>query len=203
MKELCGYCCYLDVSQYKDGTYYCEKHKDYRYADENGCYKFCPRWNRDMHLGEDAIKHSKSYKEGNQSSGNFGCIVTNILVKILGFRDDSKTMNSFRELRNEYMQKNPICKKILMTYDFIGPIIVDRMNNDEDYLEVAQDLYMSYIKDAVNLINNKKYREAAILMASMLKSQMERYNIEEISDELDETYNQSTGGHGCKLEFVL
>ena len=140
---------------------------------------------------------------------NSGCYITTVTCDILGLKDKYIYLQTFRKFRKEYLQKTPSTLGILEEYDFVGPIIAERIMNDEDKQQLAIQLLKDYIHPiASNLITkfDGNYDYAIKSYAHMTKELIKRYNLETLAltipgeSEFDFNEDYSNYGHGRKIK---
>lgn len=198
MDRVCGWCAYMNPEVVKSGKYRCEKDDEWRYADSLdalNCYKFCERFWRDMDMVEEMIKNSRTSKSASNNESK--CYITTVIVDILGLPDDCHELETLRMFRKEILSKNPKYKKILMTYDALGPSLAGAIKRDERRNAIAEDLFMIYIRGSVNYIENGNYDAAVTLYSEMTENLIANYiTTYAVGKEAEKTYDQETGGHG-------
>lgn len=147
-EKLCAYCAYMDKGTICKGKYYCEHNHDWRYADDDvarECRKFCEIFWRDIDKAKSAVEESKKYKRA-------AFYIVTAIAEILGLRENSFDIGTFRDFRDDIVDHNPDYTKKLIKYDIIGPVIADKLRSMPNRVEVAEDLYNIYIKGCVQYI---------------------------------------------------
>lgn len=199
-EKKCGYCTYLDISVIKEGKYYCEKTKEWKFAtssDAENCYRFCERFRSNFGKAEDAIKASAAWQKNNEPYTSIGCFITTAVVDILGIKDNCEDLMTLRKFRKEYLQSNPECRELLMKYDAVGPIIARAIKSDPNNEAIALDMMDIFIGGCVDYVTNGKYAEAIVLYTEMVETLMSHYGVSYvIGKNLIDQYDQSKGGHG-------
>lgn len=191
MAHTCSECCYLELDhETKDGKYWCSFKSEYRYADEQECWKYCTAYNRSDSVAESARRYSRD------SQKSTGCFITTALCKILNMADDNIYLNTLRKFRNNYLQKNTEGDDILMNYDVIGPRICESLDNDNDKLIKASILFSNFIVPAVNAIMNNEYGKAIRIYTDMTKGLVQFYKIDDSIDVNVEDVDMTKAGHG-------
>lgn len=194
MAHTCSECTYMDLDkEYScgDGRFWCEKKLEWHYADEAECWRYCTAYSR----SESTAKSFREYSHSKQSSG--GCFITTIVCEILGLSDDTKVLQSLRKFRDNKMQKEAKYRGLLAQYDVVGPVICEKIRNDEMRDTLAVALFNSSIKKVSDFIENKEYLNAVKLYCEMTNGLIEYYNIDKkVSLEQLNTIDQSKAGHG-------
>lgn len=173
------------------GDYWCDK-KDEK-VNEDQYRRYC----RDYNYDECPI-----YKR-TESSG--GCFITTVLCNILGLPDNHETLTTLRGFRDNVLKKDEKYKEILMIYDGIGPMVADKLINDEDRKAKANDLYKSSLLPIVEEIRNNNYTRAIKHYLYMTLALISEYNLRDTYNALKDVdfgfmnFNQETAGHGRKL----
>jgi hypothetical protein len=186
-------CAYMNRRGYND--YYCTKVEHTVPYDTYD--RYCTSYSYD---------NCPNYKYEKPSSG---CYITTVTCDILGLEDKNIYLQTFRKFRKDYLQKTPETLGILEEYDFVGPIIAQRIMNDENKQQLASELLKNYIHPiAKNLLFefNGNYDYAIKSYAQMTKELIKKYNLEELSltipgeSKYDFNKDYSSYGHGRKLK---
>jgi len=194
MAHTCSECTYMDLDkEYSncDGRFWCEKKYEWHYADEAECWRFCKAYSRSESTAKSFREHSRS----KQSSG--GCFITTIVCEVLGLSDDASVLQSLRKFRDNKMQKESRYRGLLAQYDIVGPVICEKIRNDEMRDALAVALFNSSIKKVSDFIENNEYLNAVKLYCEMTNGLIEYYNIDKtVSLEQLNSIDQSKAGHG-------
>ena len=136
-----------------------------------------------------------------------GCYLTTVTCDILGLEDKNIYLQTFRKFRKNYLQKTPGALGILEEYDFVGPIIAERIMNDQNKKQLAVHLMMDYIHPiAQNILMqfDGNYDFAIKSYAQMTRELIKRYNLETLAltipgeSKYDFNKDYSEYGHGKK-----
>ncbi len=145
------------------GGYYCSKKDGYvdrktrdNYCDNSLKYRDCPIYRQ----------------------GNTGCYLTTCMCEILGYDDDCYVLNTLRDFRDNYMKQNEECLPLLDDYDTVGPIIADKLSNDEDKEFNAKIMLYFYIKPAIECIKKEEHDKAVGIYKDMTINLMHKYDID-------------------------
>ena len=145
-----------------------------------------------------------NYKYEKSSSG---CYITTVTCDVLGLEDKNIYLQTLRKFRKNYLQKIPKGLEILEAYDFVGPIIAERIMNDENKKQLAMHLLRDYIHPIAQNISMQfdgNYDFAINSYAQMTKELIKRYNLETLAlkipreNEYNFTEDYSEYGHGRK-----
>lgn len=128
------------------------------------------------------------------------CYITTILCDRLGYDDQCDTLNTLREFRNCYLQKDEKYAPILYEYDIVGPKIAEELEMED--IEIIQGLYDGFIMPIVSEIKSKNYQEAVHDYITMTKCLEETYGIDSIL-EVPKNYDYKNGGHGRVKTYRL
>lgn len=192
----CGYCTYLDPDKVKetwDNRYWCEENHEWKYADEESCWRYCKAYSRSDYVAESLIRASRD----SQSSSS-GCYLTTITCFLLGYPDNNIYLQTLREFRNEVMQKDPKYFELLAQYDIVGPMIVRRLCQDPARGMIAKNLLELGIKTTVSHINQKDYDKAVETYSIMTELLIEGCRIKKDSEveEYAKNMDVEKAGHG-------
>ena len=158
-------CDYLDYSgSFFSGGYYCQKKG--QYLDKYTVDTYC----------DNSLKYRecKYFKGSSQGS----CYLTTAMCDILGFEDDCKVLNTLRCFRDANMKTNEEYKPLLEDYDVIGPILSDKMYDDENCKDVAKTMLKFYIKPAIEAINDNNTKVAIKIYEDMTLDLMDHYEVD-------------------------
>lgn len=186
--DWCDYC--KDNSSFWTTSYYCdlEKNKDIKDYVEEYCkhdYKvsYCP-----------------IYKKHKGSSS--WCFITTVTCKILGKEDNDPVMEKLRYLRNNYIQKNPDYDMILKGYDTIGPVLAQKVLEDDK--KMAEAIYECGLKPISKLVEEDKLEDATEKYYAMTLMLIKKYGLKkEYNKLMDNNFGFKEGefipeesGHG-------
>lgn len=151
----CVDCTWLNLNDFRDGKYYCPVQHYYVIAHSPSC----------RHLNRK-----------NNSSG--GCYLTTVMCNTLGFEDNCEVLETLRTFRDNYMMKNEEYLPLLEDYEVIGPMISNKIEQDENKKWVANIMYNNFITPAIELINEQQNDTAINLYVNMTYYLMDFYNID-------------------------
>ena len=100
---------------------------------------------------------------------NSGCFITTAVVDILGYKDDCYILQTLRNFRNDFLQKNPEFKNILLTYDKIGPQISVNLFHSDEKERISLIITECYLIPICKLIKDGEYNSAINSYISMVK----------------------------------
>ncbi len=113
------------------------------------------------------------------TSSNSNCFITTAVIDILHEEYGHVLLNKLKHFRNDVLQQNPAWHPILHNYDNIGPQIADKLRNDPDAFNIADDLLVKYLIHCGALIEYgddiKKYTEMEDIKNPAYKSAIELY----------------------------
>ena len=163
----CAACTYM--SENLDcGKYWCEKKGEDRKASDPKCSSFC-----------EAYRRSNSARENmyNNSNASGGCYLTTIMCTILNYPDDNYYLNTLRGFRDNFMKQNPKYFPLLLTYDFVGPMIAYELEKDPNGKVIAMTFFNHYITKAVSAIEEGKNETAINIYKAMTEELANNYHI--------------------------
>lgn len=137
-----GYCCSLKKSmdQYK-----------YDYSvDSDWVHKYC--WSYDH---EDC-----PFRKTQDSSG---CYLTSACVHSVGLPDDCVELKTLRGFRDSYMKQSEEMRGDIAQYYSTAPKIVEKINQDNNSINIWKRIYEELVKPSVEYIKIGKYENAYLL----------------------------------------
>lgn len=149
----------------------------------------CDKYNRDDVNRYDegyCTYYCKYFPRSDRACGHFGkrndidttCFLTTAICNIFGFLDDCYGLNVMRNFRDTILVNDIRYHKLLAEYEVVGPIISERMYNDEHRVEVAEYYYENYIYDIIiNLATRKDYNEAVEKYVEMVSDMKRMYGV--------------------------
>lgn len=152
----CLDCSYLDLHDTKWGDAWCKYYR--RYVDP----------------GSRSCDHLVK-----KNGGSGGCYLTTCMCNILGYDDHCITLDSLRSFRDNYMKNNPECIPLLEDYDVVGPLVCDKMLEDENKTRTAHIMLCEYITPAINSINDNDYETTIEIYKKMTLDLMDHYEIDD------------------------
>lgn len=154
----CRDCFYLDTNDIKWGDMYCRAKRMY----VDPCSTSC----------------SNDFKKTKEAESRGTCYLTTCMCQVLGKDDNCNTLNTLRAFRDNYMKKDDKFKPVLEDYRIVGPIISDRIIDDENAYEVATIMKNNYIDEAIEFINENNYKDAINIYLDMTIDLMDYYDID-------------------------
>ena len=191
----CSECTNIDITSCdENGEYWCDERLMRVSPCDPACNRFCEAYRRSSSDAERMRENYKSMKSGG------GCYITTIVCDILGYGDDVYELQVLRKFRDSVLQKDAKYKKILATYDIVGPQISSHLINEPNREGICKNLFENHIKKVCNLINNGKNEEAINEYMSMTNSLIQFYNISYvITDDYLDNMDVEKSGHGRQI----
>ena len=174
-ESYCAACTHMQESADYNRKYFCDRKGERRYASDAKCYDFCVAYSRSDSSRENMYENSKSNQPSNASS--VGCYLTTAMCNILGYPDNNYYLETLRKFRDTVLQQDFKYIPLLLSYDTIGPQIAYELENDENKVEIATNLFNKFITASVTAIENNKVNDAVNIYVAMTQSLAERYNI--------------------------
>lgn len=109
------------------------------------------------------------------------CYLTTIVCDILNFSDDCIYLETLREFRDTVMKPNEALLPILYEYDIVGPVIADKIREDEQKESISKSLLFNHIMPVVEDIQNGYVMTAISKYGVMVNSLKEFYSIDSIT----------------------
>lgn len=149
------------------------------------CYD-CAHHDGDVKHGDAWCSFYRSYENPRgaetcrrfEPKGSGGCYLTTIMCDILGYQDDCAILNLLRRFRDKQMKPNPEYQPLLEDYDVVGPLVCEKLSNDENKLDMAFLMLNNYISPVIDLISEKKTEEAIEIYKSMTIDLMDYYGFD-------------------------
>lgn len=182
----CAACTYMGENL-DCGKYWCEMKGENRKASDPKCYNFCEAYGRSNSARENMYNNSNSS----------GCYLTTIMCKLLNYPDDNYYLNILRKFRDDTMKQNPKYFPLLLTYDFIGPMISYELEKDPNGKVIANTFFNRYITKSVSAIEEGKNETAISIYKAMTEELANNYhiNMDLITPETS-NIDMNTLGHG-------
>ena len=160
----------------------------------------------DNYCKNNAYKCPIYAKNGTNSAG---CFITTVACEILNKKDDNEVMQNLRKFRDNVLQENEEYFDVLKEYDTVGPVLADRLRNDENREVIAETLYEKILKPISVLVSEDKIEKAVesyyvmtLLLVNYYGLKHDYNNVKE-NGYYYESFDSKTAGHGKKLEMVL
>lgn len=112
------------------------------------------------------------YKGGQSSSG---CFLTSACIEAKGLPDDCYELATLRSFRDGYMRGRPTGAADICEYYHIAPVIVEKIKQLPNALEVFEKLYNELVLPCVTLIESGKNEEAYIAYRNYTKMLQKNY----------------------------
>lgn len=192
----CSKCTWYDPEKvYETYNYkcWCGKKNEWVYANQAACWLYCEAYGRSSQVAESYYRKAEESQRGGS-----GCFITTIVCSILGNKDDFVELEKLRAFRDNVLQKDQRYNDLLVTYDYVGPIISQNIIQDKNRVQIATNLYNFGIKKVVEFLDKNEKEKAIQLYISMTEALMQGYNLEkpEISNEELANIDRNQMGHG-------
>lgn len=158
---------------------YCEKNEGF-WGDSHECLKKSVRVNPGDPACRDFIYKSK----GNEYERS-GCYITTIICDILGYSDNCEVLNILRDFRERALKSNMEDLAILQEYDQVGPIISERIKQDEKSISLAMELLQGFIIPCTISIKQGNKDEAVSIYKNMVNMLKVKYCLVGIDIDLN------------------
>lgn len=151
---------YIDLV--KNNKFYCTKMKRYVKINEPSCNTYFIKRDKNRPL------------ESRRNS----CYITTAVVDILGYEDNCKTLEDLRSFRDNYMKKHEKYLPLLKEYDIVGPLICEKLEQDENKQKIANFILNIFIKESLEAIKDKEYDAAIHTYENMTYYLMDIYDLD-------------------------
>ena len=91
---------------------------------------------------------------------------------------DCKELETLRSFRENYLKETGTYDTLLTDYAIVGPIISEKILDDENCENVAKTMKKCYIDNAIYFIENEDYRNAVGIYIDMTLSLMDYYELD-------------------------
>lgn len=155
----------------------CEEYNEYLV--ENNQF-YCNKMRMYVSLGERSCNTYFRMRDKKKKSEkpNTGCYLTTAMCEVLGYDDHCEILETLRGYREEYMMNTDIGIKLLHDYNTVGPLIADKIHEDEIQIDIAITMLNSYIKPAITFINKEDYETALMIYENMTLDLMDYYKLD-------------------------
>ncbi len=96
------------------------------------------------------------------------CYITTAVCENENKPDNCEDLEVLRYFRDTYMLKTNKGRELVLEYIDTAPILVRKINNHRDKKEIYKVLRENYITPSVNLVKQKKYKEAELKYTDMI-----------------------------------
>lgn len=176
-RDICGHCLYLDPKNCRsNGTCYCTEWRRYEKPDSGCCSSFV--------LDFEKIRNSRYY-------------ITTEVVEALGLGKEDFHYTTIRDFRENILQSDEKYSDMLDAYDLVGPIIVDKIQNDENRENVCYTLLGDIHNTCIHILDGNN-EEAVKNYGTMVKKLLNHYGLN--YNEIKMNAMQEFMGHVC-VEF--
>ena len=131
---------------------------------------------------------SWNYVQNYCMNGGYKCsnyYISTATANILKKKQPDSVLDSIKFLRDEYLEKNEEYKGLLEMYDYIGPVVADRMEKDENREVVANRVY-KFLNRLSELVKKEEIAMATKYYSQMVGVLIKKYNLGEFYEETNE-----------------
>ncbi len=137
---------------------------------------------------------SWSYVQNYCMNGGYKCsnyyistATENILknANVLEKEKNDSVIESIKYLRDEYLENNEEYKGLLEIYDYIGPAVASRMEEDNNKLITASKVY-SILNRISKLVEKEEIAKATRYYSQMVGVLIKKYDLGEFYEEYEE-----------------
>lgn len=127
-----------------------------------------------------------TYKKSCENKGN-GCEHLGYYISTaagIALKKDyyDSVLDSIRFLKDEYLEKDEKYADLLSMYDFIGPVVAKKMNEDENKVETATKVY-SILGRISKLVEKEEIDKATNYYSQMVGVLINKYDLGEFYEE--------------------
>lgn len=122
------------------------------------------------------MKISRSDFESLQSGfKSHPCYITTAVCASRNQGDNCYELNLLRDYRDHYLSSTEEGERIVEEYYNVAPTIVNRINRQEDAARIYDDIYSSYLRRCIELIQADEMEECREVYASMVEDLEKKY----------------------------
>ena len=163
-ESYCAACTYMNEELYY-GKYFCTSKGEWRKASDPKCYNFCEAYSRSSGGRENMYYNSSRY------------FITTAIMKILNALDNNYQLKVIGDFTENVLRKDMNYFPLLVAYEIVGPEIAKNLNEDNDKIRVATNMFFKYIKPTVTAIENGETEKAVEIYKVMTLELAKKYNV--------------------------
>lgn len=103
------------------------------------------------------------------------CYITTAVCESLGKPDNCYELETLRKYRDGYLAYQADGKQLIDEYYDIAPTIVNRINKQENALDIYESIYQSYLSPCIEKIEQQENEECKRIYASMMQDLQAKY----------------------------
>lgn len=103
------------------------------------------------------------------------CYVTTAVCESQGRPDNCYELNLLRDYRDHYLLNEAGEKELVYEYYNVAPTIVKRISRQENSREIYEDIWDTYLKPCIQMIENDKKAECKNIYCDMVRQLQKRY----------------------------
>ena len=130
------------------------------------------RWNEPPVTMKISRSDFESLKDGFKSHP---CYITTAVCASRDQGDDCYELNLLRDYRDHYLTSSKEGERIVEEYYNVAPTIVNRINRQADAARIYDDIYSSYLRRCIELIQADRLEECRRVYASMVEDLEKKY----------------------------
>ena len=133
--------------------------------------------------------YSSSYSSYSYKSSDSLCFITTATCYALNKGSQCDELNDLRAFRDNHIDDNGgEGTELIKEYYRIGPMIVEKINNEIDSTTIYEELWNEYIKPSYINIKEKNYDKAKLIYILMVKELCETFDIK-VKESISQKYN--------------
>lgn len=168
MADFCCECTFYESNKPPKwgNEHYCIKERKYYPPTKSACREFIKR----------------DEKNGYQRAG---CYITTIVCTIMGYDDNCELLQVLRNFRESYLKQFTEYLPLLIEYDQIGPVISNKLLQEENSKLAAIELLRNFLIPCANSIKIGNNDEAITIYKNMVTMLKIKYGLFNISIDYD------------------
>lgn len=169
----CSECAYIDVLSENKGKYPCTNSKSgvkVVSARRPKCGCFCA-----IGVSKRTTSEARALEANSQKYGYF---IMTAVTEILGLDEDNKYLTTFKYAKDEVMPNVDEYASFLQEYETTGPIISEKLLEQEDAYEYAEMLKVAYLDEFAELVCMERVDDAITLYKEMYEMLLQDFHIQ-------------------------
>lgn len=123
-------------------------------------------------------KNDYSSHSSTTSETSGGCFITTAACRALKAKDNCEELEILRRFRDDHICDSSSGQELVYEYYRIGPMIVERIDSEEDSDRIYDFLWNEYIFPSYEYIKAKDFNAAKLIYIKMVKMLCEKYSIQ-------------------------
>ncbi|MCI5899125.1 MAG: hypothetical protein MRZ69_02100 [Lachnospiraceae bacterium] len=118
-----------------------------------------------------------TFKQINSGFKRKFCYITTAVCETFGKPDDCYELNQFRSYRDNYLLKREDGERMVLEYYDLAPTIVKHINKRDDYREIYQEIWDTYLAPCLAMIESGENEACMKLYTDMVRKMQKQFFI--------------------------